>query len=244
MKEINNIDDLEVMMAEYWQDILSQPLAEEIQSILASGDRKLYALWLTQVAHLTRHTSAHQALVGTRIDEISFHYAKYCFNHAEEEVGHEMMAVNDLQKIGSQAKTVAELPAPLAATEKLNAFLYYLATKAHPASRLGFSYWAEKCYTFVHTLASTTKESLGLTDGQMTFFVSHAEIDEAHAEDVEKIIKIVCKTPKDWEAVAKGMINTLDLATQIFVEIHQVGTKLEEYPEYFDFISSLEKEKV
>lgn len=127
-------------MGECWQEIFNKPIAEEIQKIIASGDKKLYGLWLAQVAHLTRHTSAHQSMVGTRIDEISIPYMKFCYEHALEEVGHEFMALNDLKKLGVDVKTVRDLPKPMASTENLTAFLYYAAERAHPATRLGFSY--------------------------------------------------------------------------------------------------------
>lgn len=226
-------------MGECWQEIFNKPIAEEIQKIISSGDKKLYGLWLSQVAHLTRHTSAHQAMVGTRLHEISIPYMKFCYEHALEEVGHEFMALNDLKKLGVEVKTVDDLPAPMAATENLTAFLYYAATQAHPATRLGFSYWAEKCYPFIQTLATSTKDALGLSDSQMTFFVSHSEIDDKHADDVEKIIQIVCESQADWEAVERGMVQSLDLAVKIFEEIFQIAKNDGEETAYVELLSIL-----
>jgi hypothetical protein len=239
--EINNIEDLDKKMASCWKDILSRPLAAEFQKILLSGDKKLYAMWLCQVAHLTKHTSAHQALVGIRVNNTSYPYAKFCYEHACEEVGHEMMAVNDLKKIGVKATKVDDLPPPLPATVKLTAFLYHISEREHPATRLGFSYWAEKCYPFIHTLARGTQKALGLGDNQMTFFVSHAVIDEKHAKDVERIVKIVCKTPEDWEAVTNGMVDTLEMAINIFVEIYHLVHTSEGTNHYTALLSSLKE---
>lgn len=237
--ELTKLEQLEMRMAEYWQVLLETPLALEIQKVLSSGDKQLYALWLCQVAHLTKHTSAHQGLVGTRYQEISHQYMKFCFEHAAEEVGHEMMAVHDLRKIGLSAKTVSDLPAPLPATEKLTAYLYYAAQYSHPATRLGFSYWAEKCYPFIQGLAANTKKSLGLQNSQMTFFVSHSEIDEKHAQDVERIVQIVCQAPADWQAVETGMIDTLNLSVEIFREIQTLMNNPLKYPHYGQFLETL-----
>ncbi len=236
---VHDIESLDFRMASCWQNILSKPVAKEIRSILASGDRKLYSLWLCQVAHLTKHTSAHQALVGVRSSEISHAYAKFCFEHASEEVGHEMMAVHDLRKIGFQVHAVKDLPEPLSSTTKLNAYLFYVSQHAHPATRLGFSYWAEKCYPFIHDLASSSKKALGLENHQMTFFVSHAEIDEKHAEDVEKIVVQVCKTSQDWAAVETGMVDTLEMAVDIFEEIHSLVSNLDSNETYKKFLSAI-----
>jgi hypothetical protein len=237
--KIDNLEKLENRMAEVWAEILSRPFAKEIQSILGKGDRKLYALWLCQVAHLTQHTSAHQARVGMRIGEISFPYAKFCFEHAAEEVGHEMMAVHDLRKIGARVEKVSDLPPAFSATQKLTAYLYFAAEHAHPNTRLGFSYWAEKCYPYLQMMVANTQKALNLENRQMTFFVSHAVIDEKHARDVEHVIGLVCKTPADWAAVETGMIDTLEMAVNIFEEIHrQVSQDLlsNEYRDFLDCI--------
>jgi hypothetical protein len=206
-------------ISERWSELLSTPVARSLKEILGKGDRRPYALWLCQVAHLTRHTSAHQALVGTRVGEVSIRYAKYCFEHAMEEAGHEQMALADLRRIGLPARGIEDLPAPLPSTELLTAYLYHAATRSHPATRLGFSYWAEKCYPYIEMLARDTQSSLGLADSQMTFFVSHAAIDEKHARSVEQIIEEVCRTQEDWDAVERGMLESLNLAIRIFEEI-------------------------
>lgn len=233
-----NLEKLETLLGETFGELLQRPLAQDIKKILASGDKRLYALWLTQVAHLTKHTSLHQAMVGLR-PGISHPYMKFCFEHAAEEVGHEMMAIHDLRKIGVNVKTVDDLPTPLPATTQLNSYLYYAAQNAHPNTRLGFSYWAEKCYPYIDSLASGTKSSLGLSDSHMTFFVSHAAIDEKHAADVEKIVALVCKDAKDWAAVEDGMVTSLNLAVEIFAQIYQTVTSTPGV--YADFLKSLEK---
>lgn len=237
----NNIEQLELTMAQQWAEILQSPLAQNIKKIMMSGDKKLYALWLIQVAHLTKHTSAHQALVGTRFQEISHTYMKFCYEHALEEVGHEMMAIHDLKKIGAKINDITDLPAPLSATEQLTAYLYYVSQYAHPATRLGFSYWAEKCYPFVQNFAADTQRSLGLSDSQMSFFVSHSRIDEKHAADVEQVISHICKSPKDWQAVTEGLRTSLIMATQIFTQIFDLTEDLHQRPDYLDFLNSIEQ---
>lgn len=238
--QTNQLDKLEMRMGQCWHDLLSRPSALEIKKILTSGDKKLYSLWLCQVAHLTKHTSAHQALVGTRFDEISHVYMKFCFEHALEEVGHELMALHDLKKIGAPVEKIQDLPSPLSATEQLTAYLYYVSQHGHPLSRLGFSYWAEKCYPFLQSLTSDAQKSMNLADHQMTFFVSHSRIDEKHAADVERIIQQVCKTEKDFHAVEEGMITSLQLAAQIFEQIHELSNSLDQNPAYADFLRFLD----
>jgi hypothetical protein len=227
---VQSLDALEIRMGQLWQEILDRPLAANLRQTLAAGNRRLYALWLCQVAHQTRHTSAHQALVATRINEVDSLYAKYCYRHALEEVGHEEMALHDLRQMGFVASCVDDLPPPLPATRKLTALLYDLAQREHPASRLGFSYWAEKCYPFLQLLVSGVQSSLGLSKGQMTFFLSHATIDEQHGRDVERAIQHVCESPEAWAAVEYGMSATLGLAVEIFKEVYEESLRLGESP--------------
>lgn len=73
----------------------------------------------------------------------------------------------------------------------------------------------------------------------MTFFVSHSEIDDKHADDVEKIIQIVCESEADWEAVETGMIESLNMAVKIFKEIYQVASRNGEESAYKDFLQVL-----
>lgn len=240
---MSNLEQLETKMTLMWQHLLASPLAENVKKVLLNGDRKLYALWLCQVAHLTRHTSAHQALVGTRIDEISQIYMHFCFEHALEEVGHEWMALRDLKKIGFPIFGIDDLPNPLPATEQLTAYLYYAAERAHPATRLGFSYWAEKCYPFIQEIARSTQTSLGLNDAQMSFFVSHAKIDEKHAADVERVIQAVCLDAEAWFAVETGMVESLNLAVRIFEDIHALTEGRLSALGYQEFLAPLESEK-
>ena len=49
--KVTSLETLEEKMEECWQEIFNKPIAEEIQKIISSGDKKLYGLWLSQVAH-------------------------------------------------------------------------------------------------------------------------------------------------------------------------------------------------
>jgi pyrroloquinoline quinone (PQQ) biosynthesis protein C len=88
-------------------------------------------------------------------------------------------------------------------------------------------------------LANNTKNALGLKDQHMTFFVSHAAIDEKHAADVEKIVALVCKNEADWKAVDTGMVDTLNMAINIFEEIYQVVAVSDPEETYAKFLAQI-----
>ena len=63
-------------------------------------DRRLYGIYLIETYHYVIHNPRHQAMVGAGTKEPIFKYIKFCYEHAEEETGHEMMAFHDLLSLG------------------------------------------------------------------------------------------------------------------------------------------------
>lgn len=59
------------------------------------------------------------------------------------------------------------------------------------------------------------QETLGLQGSNLKFFIAHASIDEAHAEEVQKMILENCKTNLDFDDVEYVSENTLSLTGRI-----------------------------
>jgi pyrroloquinoline quinone (PQQ) biosynthesis protein C len=66
-------------------------------------------------------------------------------------------------------------------------------------------------------------QQLALEARHTTFLVSHANIDEKHAEDVDKAIVQNCKKPDDWANLAEVMQTSLRLQSAMLDAV------LEEY---------------
>jgi hypothetical protein len=217
---------LDAAIAAKWQGLLTRPWALEFLSSLTSADRRVFGVYMTQVFHYTSHTARNQALVGSTLAHGDVHYMKYCFKHALEEAGHELMALHDLKAVGAPIETAADLPPPLPATELMVAYLYWVSTQGNPFQRLGFSYWAEQSYRFIGNQVDGSRERMGLREDQMTFFYNHAHIDETHAEEVKEILLKVCKTDDDWAAVTRVAEITLDLSGQMLEQVRDVHAKM------------------
>jgi hypothetical protein len=232
---------LDEVIADIWQQILSQPQALNFLNSAAAGDPRVYAIYLTQVYHYTWHTARNQALVGVNPANTNVHYLKYCFEHALEETGHELMALHDLRALGLPLHDPQhELPSPFPATEMLIAYLYWVSTQGNPVQRLGYSYWAEKSYSYIRPFVETVKDRMKLKNTQMTFFHSHATIDEKHAEEVEEILIKVCKTDEDWKAVRRVAEITLRLTADILTTVVEEYFKLaENTSDTFSFLNRL-----
>ncbi len=188
-------------------------------------DKRLYAIYLTETYHYTRHNSRNQALVATRPEELDIRYMKFCLKHAEEEAGHEKMALHDIKNLGYNVSET-NLPKPLVSTQTLISYLYYTAQTGNPVARLGYSFWAEQCYSYIEPLLQMISKGLGVPDKAMTFFREHSTIDEKHAIEVQDAITRFAKSPADWEAVEDCMVNSLILTTRMMDEVFEEFLKV------------------
>ena len=212
--------ELDQVIASKWREILSHPQAINFASSLMGKDRRIYALYLTQVYYYTFHTAKNQALVAVNPSNTNIHYMKFCLEHALEETGHELMALSDLRSIGVPiGNPETDMPPILPPTELLVAYLYWISGNGNPVQRLGYSYWAEQSYGYIQNLMELLSGNMGLEKKQMTFYFNHSNIDEKHAKDVQDIIAKVCKTEKDWEEITKVALTTLDLTNQIIFAV-------------------------
>jgi hypothetical protein len=180
-------------------------------------DARFYGIFLIETYHYVMHNPRHQALVGALSKGQPFNYTKFCYEHAEEETGHEMMAYHDLASLGSGKSAIA-IPPPHPSTEIFIAYLYWVSTNGNPLRRLGYSFWAEDSYGYIEPLVRRLKETLRLDASQMTFIISHATIDEKHSQEIEEMIGTFCKTEEDWHAVEDVMNTSLRLQSDMLAQ--------------------------
>lgn len=177
-------------------------------------DARFYGIYLLETYHYVMHNPRHQALVGVYMKEKVFRYIKFCYEHAEEEAGHEMMAFHDLLNLGLD-KDSFTIPSPHPSTEVFIAYLYYISSNGNPYQRLGYSFWAEDSYQYIAGLMTKVISVLGLDKSQTTFLVSHAAIDEKHAQEIEEMVNEFCRTEDDWYSVNKVLETSLRLQSEM-----------------------------
>ena len=192
------------------------------------ASKKLYAIYMMETYHYTFHNSRNQAAVAARHDEMDINYMKFCLHHAREEAGHEMMAFSDIKKLGFNISK-NNLPQPLPATQELIRYIYDIAENANPIARLGYSFWAERVYSYITPLLKLMKYGVGISDNSMTFFKEHSDIDAKHAEDVDRAIIRFAKTEADWQAIEECMIGTLDRTIKMTHEVLAEYDKVREH---------------
>jgi thiaminase len=221
------LQELEQLISSRWEEIFQHPQAQQFAGSLMGKDRRVYAIYLTQVYHYAFHTARNQALVAVNPANTDIHYMQFCLEHALEETGHELMALHDLRSIGIEIREPSsDMPPALPPTELLISYLYRVAQHGNPVQRLGYSYWAETSYGHINRFMEDLTSGMELDKRQMTFYYNHSSIDDKHAKDVENILLKVCKSEEDWAAVTKTAMVTLDLTFQILKEVINEYEKL------------------
>lgn len=207
-----SLEILKQQMTQKWNEILkNNKLVKLIED--GNGDRRLYTMYLAETYHYASHNAKNQAIVAQRITTTNskdINYMKYCLEHALEETGHELMAYHDLKAAGLKVP-LNELPSAQSSTEAFIGYLYFVAQTGNPLRRLGYSFWAESSYEYFGHVMMKAAANMKLSKGMMTFFSEHSDIDEKHADDVNRMIVTNCKTTEDFNEVAKVMLQTLQM---------------------------------
>ena len=211
---MNNIEQFEIEINEMWRAGMESEVVKNLPFHEAFKDHRILAIYLSQVYHYAVHTPRHQALVGVNLNNANFKYMQYCFEHAYEETGHELMALKDIQALGYEieAKTI---PEQLPSTTKLITFLYNEAKSENPTHHLGYGFWSENACPFIGEFMNSLIASMELKDTQLTFYSNHVTIDERHAKEVRKIVASVAKNELDWAGMHRVAKITFDLTLGI-----------------------------
>lgn len=230
--------NLQELADKRWDSLLTHSPA--IKAIYKGEiDIRFYAIYMIETYHYTHHNAANQALVGARSDNNNVQYSRFCYEHAMEETGHDLMAFHDLKSLGVNVP-IEDLPTPLPATEVLIAYLYRVSETGNPLRRLGYSFWSENSYQHFMPILNEIKNRFKLENKNLTFFIQHAEIDDGHAEDIEKQILRHAINEADWKAIAEVMDTSLSLAWSMFESSFDAFCALRDgQSDKFEFLNSL-----
>jgi len=214
------IQKLESAIEKMWEQIFSTEVAQKFITSFMGKDKRIYALYLSQVYHYAYHTPRNLALAGANLFNNDTHLMHHCFEHAREETGHELMALHDLKMLGLKIHNINDdLPKILPATEALMGYVKFLATGERPYRIMGYSYWIERPYKHILQFMEQMEVAMGLDKNQMTFYYNHKEIDKKHGMDIEKAIMKFCQTQKHWEDIRETALTTMQLMFNLLLEI-------------------------
>ena len=155
-----------------------------VASVLAgNADQQAYARYLTNVWHYAQHSSTVIGLAGSRCVARHPDLAAYLLHHAQEELGHEQWALDDLAVLGVTPDRV-RTSRPVVSCAAMIGYEYYVAGVANPVGLFGWLYVLE---SMGDDLGGMVAEALGSTlklDSGLKFLAGHGEADVAHTKDI------------------------------------------------------------
>ncbi|MGF1545196.1 MAG: iron-containing redox enzyme family protein [Parvularculaceae bacterium] len=189
-----------------FQPVLREFLDCAAMRALAAGELSVsqYQSVLREIFHQTRENPQLHAMSMIYLRGRQRDFVKRYFAHAGSEVGHDQLALNDIETLGGE---VSRIPYenPLPATSALVAFAYYQLQRGSPLSYLGYVFFLEFMPTHVGEDVARWLHNIGVTPNAMTFLRDHAEIDMAHNRIMEQYVDGLVVTDADYDTVAHAM---------------------------------------
>lgn len=146
-----------------------------------------YKAYLTNVWHYTRHSAAVIGLAGIRCASVNPTLANYLFRHAQQKLGQEQWAAEDLATLGVTENDLLGSKA-LPSCAAMIGYEYYVAGHGNPVSLFGCLYMLEAMSEdFTPTISAHLSRAFSPSIG-VRFVRAHAMTDELHTWDLAEQI--------------------------------------------------------
>lgn len=184
---------------------LASPVMREIAAGKVGPDG--YASILREVYFYTREDPQLQAFATAWFKGSDRTLVRLFLKHALSEVGHENLALADLQHFGVDVTQIPE-EYPLPTTISLTSFPYWSVQFLNPVSYLGYLYFLEGLPTSAGADLMSALRAAGIPAEAMTFLQDHATIDQAHIKLMDKYVELLVRTEQDFADVAYAIHTT------------------------------------
>ncbi len=194
-----------------------------IKSVLAGkADKDIYIKYLTNVYQYAQHSPKVIALAASRCMNTHPQLAKYLLHHAEEEQGHDLWALADLQDLGVNESTV-KLAYPVPSCSAMIGFVYYTAGYANPVGLFGWLYVLEAMGNDIGgIIAEQLNDGLSLSNTALRFVAGHGISDRDHTTDLTEVMNTYVKNPQDVADINHVADVIADLYVRMFTEIAKI----------------------
>ena len=163
-----------------------------------------YKSILREVFHYTKEDPQMQSLVTVYFRGADRDTVKMFLKHATSEIGHEYLALNDLQSLGVDVSSVAESN-PLPATMALTAFPFYQIVFRNPIGYLGYLYFLEFMPTQMGHIYAAALQRAGVPETALGFLTEHMSVDQAHNNLMFEYLKRLVHDRDDLDCIIYAM---------------------------------------
>lgn len=180
------------------------------------ADQELYADWLAQSYYYTSYSTRMLAFAASWTDTKEQGYYRRSLQHIREEQGHDLIAKNDLEKLGLSLQDFSEKGVTRSLWEP-----QFFKMQKSPAALLGYILALEELA--VKTFAPLYGRISEIYPKEACRFVKvHADDDPDHVEEAMKQIE-AC-TPEQKTVIFANYVQTCDLYRLMLEEIER-GTE-------------------
>jgi hypothetical protein len=190
-----------------------------VQKVLSgSPNINVYQRYLKNVYYYACHSAAVIAVAGSRCVNTHPELAHYLMRHANEELGHERWALNDLVQLGvPEAEVRASRPVPACAA--MVGFEYLVAERLNPVGIFGWLYTLEAMGNDLGgTIGEAMKAAIG-KGGGVKFVEGHGVADHDHTDDLTQVIEHRIKDASDRADIDFVADVIADLYVRMFEQI-------------------------
>jgi pyrroloquinoline quinone (PQQ) biosynthesis protein C len=214
---MSNFQQLMQETAPARQQFMEIPLIQEVVRKGASKD--LYLDFLTQAYHHVKCTAPLLASAAGRCSVDDYVYQATLFEYIEEERGHELWILEDINALGGDAEEVRR-SAPRLPCKLMVGHAYYLIDRVSPYAMLGMIHVLEGMAVALATKAvSAIRLSIASTaDEGFKYLTTHSDLDVGHAEFFRNLIDkidrrhlpLVIETATDFYKLYGDLFRELD----------------------------------
>jgi pyrroloquinoline quinone (PQQ) biosynthesis protein C len=194
--------DVSVILDQEFRKVLASFAASRVMTMLAQGKVTAdhYKAALREIYHYSKEDPQIQALAAVYFRGEDRASVKMFLKHATSEIGHDLMALEDLKVLGED---VSQIPFtnPLPSTIALTAFPFYQIQYQNPIGYLGYLYFLEYMPTQAGAGYFAALKAAGVPDRAMTFLHEHMTVDVAHNNLMQEYLRRLVRTEADLSAV-------------------------------------------
>ena len=205
-----------------FQDKLDLALKEGIEVIKESkffqditngkNAREYYIRYLKAAYHYVTNSSSFTPLAARRMDSKHLKIRKWILEHSGEEMGHELMALKDLEKFGINRSEIINSTPNIGVTSWVSFFHYKVAID-NPFCAFGVLYFLEGMATELAPII--VKEIIAnRSDDEkkgITFFREHGDLDEDHLQEQKDILAKADLTAAEQDAILQTIRESAEI---------------------------------
>lgn len=200
-----------------WEHAYEALSRTEYFELMAEGRLELahYKGFLRESYHNVRQNPKNMALFVSQLDTDRAPLAAKFLKHTAMEMGHDELALADLQSLGEDSELVRR-SLPLPTTEALGAFIYFQLMQRNPLAYLGYSFHLETLPIRMGVAGISLLEKMGVPATATTFLQEHAEADPVHMRWNREYVEGFVRSRNDLDAVVFGLRGACELHGVMF----------------------------